>query len=121
MSLLDSPNAEVIVYPQEVWTDEDGNTMLRPSAVGTTTPATVRPQPQSGTSSRRAEQMDEGFFTEEVYNLRFPKGSPGDLLGTLGAMTRVDWNGGSWSVFGPPLFYNGSRRTRRHEYTMRRN
>lgn len=124
MSLLNGYNAEVTVYPEELVTDADGNQMLRASTTGVVTPARIQPQLQSGTSSRRAEQMDEGFFTEQVYNIRFPRGSEGERLakeGRIGAQAVVEWNGERWPVFGFALFYNGSHRTRRYEFVIRRN
>lgn len=117
VSLLDSTNADVVVYLSETWIDSDGNTMLRPSATGITTRARIQPAPQSGTSSRRAEQMDKGYFTEQVYALRFPRGFPH----VLDHAAEIDWNGQRWHVFGFPLLYQGSRRTRRYDYVIRRN
>jgi len=121
MSLLNQGNEEVVVYPEIVVEDEDGNTLVLPSTEGVPTPAMIRVQAQSGTSARRSEQMDDGFFTEEVYTLRFPRGSAGDRLGRLGSQSAIEWRGQHWAIFGEPLFYNGSRRTRRYQYTIRRN
>lgn len=117
MSLLDVGNEEVIVYPEEVTYDEDGNQVLRPAKDGIPTRAMIRPKAQSGTSARRAEQMDEGYFTEEVYTLRFPR----SFTIELGQQSVVEWRGERWSVFGKPRRFNGSPRTRRLEYTIRRN
>jgi hypothetical protein len=117
MSLLDRSNADIVVYLEETVTDSDGNEIRLASATGIASRATIRPQAQSGTSARRAEQMDEGFFTEETYTLRLPRGFPH----VLGAQARIDWGGESWSVFGAPIFYNGSRRTQRYQYKIVRN
>src|SRR5690606_14412839 len=66
MSMLSQGSKEVAVYTEIVVEDEDGNTLVLPSTEGVPTPAMIRVQAQSGTSARRSEQMDDGFFTEEV-------------------------------------------------------
>lgn len=117
MSLLDFGNEVVTIQPPTYEADEDGNLMPTYNPANEFT-ATVRLQPsaQSGTSARRAEQDNEGFETEEMYSLRFVRSQEADL----DPMTKVIWNGGTWHVFGFPKRYNGSLRTRRLEYMIRR-
>ncbi|MCH9733452.1 MAG: hypothetical protein K0U78_02700 [Actinomycetia bacterium] len=115
-SLLDSTNVDAIVFLEETTTDADGNTRTRASATGIPTRVRVWPQNQSGTSARRAEQADGGFSTEQVYGLRFPRSWPH----ALGAQSAVEIDGKRWSVFGDPVYYNGSARTRHTHYTIRR-
>ncbi|MGV0906981.1 hypothetical protein [Mycobacterium novum] len=115
MSLLDRSNETVTVYPEEVTTDSDGNTFARPSATGIETRAWISPKLQSGTSARRAEQQVDGVvFTEQVYQLRFPR----SWSLVLGAQSQIEWNGKRWSVFGNPVSHNGSARTRHSHYTI---
>lgn len=118
MSLLDSsPSFEsCTVYPEETTTDADGNTITRASATGVETTGRFQIQGQSGTSSRRAEQQSEGYETERVYTVRFPRG-----FQILGAQSKVEWRGGVFSLFGDAQYYNGSRRTAHVIYTIRRN
>lgn len=116
MSLLDRGRETVTVYQEETWTDRDGNTMTRPGSVGTVTIATIQPAAQSGTSARRAEQDNEGFETEQVYRMHLPRSFPY----TLGAQARIEWNGQYWAVVGDAFHFNGSRNTKRVEYTIRR-
>jgi hypothetical protein len=116
VSLLDSTNENVTVFMEEMVIDADGNKMTRASATGIPAMARLSVQGQSGTSARRAEKSDEGFFTEQVYSLRFARNFPH----VLGAQAQVDWNGQRWSVFGDVSRYNSSRRTRHLSYTIRR-
>lgn len=116
MSLLDKGRETVTVYQEETWTDRDGNTMTRPGSVGVTTPATISPAAQSGTSARRAEQDNEGFETEAAYQMRLPRSFPF----VLGAQARVEWRGQYWSVVGDAFHFNRSSRTKRVEYMIRR-
>lgn len=119
MSLLDRGRETVTVYPEEVYIDPDGNELRRPQATGiTVTNAVVQLLAQSGTSSRRAEQDNEGQETEEVYRLRLPRSYAGPIIGAHG---RVVWRGLSWSVIGKERRYNGSSRTNHIDYTLRRN
>lgn len=116
MSLLDRNHPEdVIVYPEEVVTDMDGNIRTRPSAVGFPAKARMQPLGQSGTSSRRQEQDNEGFESERVYNIRFPRDMP-----LLGAQTQIEWRGVRWALFGTEVLYNNSPRTRHVTYTIKR-
>jgi hypothetical protein len=117
MSLLDSsPNLEdVIVFPEEVITDIDGNQRTRASSTGIPAKARLQEFYQSGTSSRRVESDNEGFNSEQLYRLRFDRKSE-RALGQLGAQSQLEWRGKKWSFFGDGWPYNGSRRTRRTEY-----
>lgn len=118
MSILDGgPGYEpCIVYLEEVGYDEDGNIRTRPSQTGIPAVARFQIQGQSGTSARRAEQDNEGFETEKVYKVRFPRSFPH----TLGAQSEIQWRGQRWAVFGDAAYYNSSRNTRRVEYTIKR-
>lgn len=116
MSLLDRGRELITVYPEELWTDEDGNELTRPSSSGIQTRACIQLLAQSGTSARRAEQDNEGFESEEVYRLRLPR----SFTTVLGAQARVDWRGQYWAVIGEVRRYNGSRKTRHFDYVIRR-
>lgn len=116
MSLLDTGNQRVIVFPEETYTDADGNAMTRPSSSGISALARIDPQNQSGTSARRAEQDNEGFESEEVYSLRFPRGFPH----VLGPQAQLEWMGARWVIFGMPVRYTRSPSTAHTEYTIKR-
>lgn len=116
MSLLDDGRDVVTVFLEETWVDSDGNIMVRPGSTGITTNATVQVLAQSGTSARRSEQGNEGFETEEVYRLRFPRSFPH----RLNSESRVEWLGKSYEIVGEPRIYNGSGRTAHVDYIMRR-
>lgn len=118
MSLLDRGRETVVVFPEEVYTDPDGNVLRRPRTTGTTvTNVVVQLLSQSGTSQRRAEQDNEGQETEEMYRLRLPRSYTGPVLGAHG---RVQWRGLSWAVIGKERRYNGSYRTAHIDYVIRR-
>lgn len=116
MSLLDRGNETVTVYQEEVVTSRDGNPQTRPGSTGITTRATIQLRAQSGTSARRAEQDNEGFETEAVYRIRFPR-SFGMILGS---QAQIEWNGVRYAVIGDAQYFNGNKRTRHWDYTMRR-
>ena len=116
MSLLNRANETIIVYLEETIVDSDGNIMTRPSTTGIPARATIQVLAQSGTSSRRAEQDNEGFESEEVYRLRLGR----EFTHVVGAQSRIDWLGVSWSIVGEPRRYNGSARTRHLDYIIRR-
>lgn len=116
MSLLDTGREDVLVFLEEAVTDKDGNIRTRPSQVGIPAKARIQVQGQSGTSARRAEQDNEGYETEKVYRVRFPRSFPH----TIGAQSEIEWRGARWAVFGDANYYNGSRRTARTSYTMKR-
>jgi hypothetical protein len=116
MSLLTRGLTEdVVVFPEEVVTDMDGNVRTRPSAVGIPTRARCQPLGQSGTSSRRQEQDNEGFESERVYSIRFHPDFP-----VMGAQSQVEWQGVRWALFGTEVRYNSSRRTAHIHYTIKR-
>jgi hypothetical protein len=116
MSLLDKANQHVIVYPEEVVTDADGNIQTRPSAKGFCAKARVQPIGASGTSARRQEQDNEGFESEKWYSVRFPRG----FCHVLGAQAQIEWNGVRWAVHGDAMYYTGSPATSHVTYTIRR-
>src|SRR5690606_35495217 len=114
-------NEVVTVYPEEIWTDADGNTMTRAASEGVETPAMIRLRSSDGVS---AEENTQGFYTDEVYWCRFPRGSAGDALaweGRVGAQSRVEWYGVYWGMFLQLLWFNVLLRTRRFEFCIRRN
>lgn len=121
MSLLDKTTQPVRVYPEVIDTDEDGNQILRPAteAEAYDTTAEVQLQRQSGTSARRSEQDDEGYFTEEIYRVRFSRQHDQEH-GELGQGSELIWRGQRWSFVGYPGHYTGSRRTAHIDYEIRR-
>lgn len=118
MSLLDSGAfyEDVILYPEEVVKDGLGNTRTRPSETGIPVRVRFQVQGQSGTSSRRQEQDNEGFESEKVYMIRLPR----SFTQVIGAQSTIEWNGEKWSMFGDVNRYNSSRRTRHTTYTIKR-
>lgn len=116
MSLLDKAEEPVLVYLEEAVTDKDGNTRTRASQTGTPAIARIQVQGQSGTSARRGEQDNEGYETEKVYKIRFPRSFPH----IIGAQSEIEWKGVRWAVFGDVNYYTGSRRTRHQTYSMKR-
>ena len=117
MSLLDKGQEDILIFLEEVVTDEDGNVRTRPSSVGTRTKARLQPLGQSGTSSRRQEQANEGYESERVYTMRLPRSWP---HGEVGAQSEVLWRGERWALFGPTVRYTGSPMTRHDTYTIKR-
>lgn len=119
MSLLDQANEDIVVFLAESVTDADGNPLTKPSETGI--PARVRLdiQGQSGTSSRRQEQDNEGFESEKVYTMRFTRKWVAEN-GTLGAQSQIEWDGDRWAVFGDVNRYNRSPRTAHNVYTIKR-
>lgn len=115
MSLLDYSTEDVMVFPEVQDVDADGNIRTRPSATGTLARCRLQVQGQSGTSARRAEQDNEGYATEKVYTMRFPRGYP-----VLGAQSQIEWRGARWALFGDVNIYNSSPRTAHHTYTIKR-
>jgi hypothetical protein len=115
-NLLDRGMEPVTVYLEEVAFDDDGNTWTRAKTEGIETMATVQVAAASGTSSRRSEQDNEGFETEENWRIRFPRQFPY----VLGAQAKVEWRGLMYSIVGDARRYNGSPRTAHIEYTIRR-
>lgn len=127
MSLLDRGECfeQCTVYLEVSTTDSDGNTVTRASATGIAAVASFQIQGQSGTSSRRAEQADEGYESERVYTVRFPNWFTAQH-GELGAQSVIEWRTDSrgrparWSLFGDVQRYGSSRRTKHVVYTIRR-
>jgi hypothetical protein len=119
MSLLDQANEDVVVYLEEEYEDSDGNAMsgVRDSTIGIPARVRLEIQGQSGTSSRRQETDSEGFETEKVYTMKFPRSWPH----VLGAQSQIEWRGERWAVFGDVQRYNRSPRTAHLAYTIRRN
>ena len=116
MSLLDRGTDDIMVFPEVAVVDVDGNIRTQPSKVGFPARARMQPQGQSGTSSRRAEQDNEGFEGERVYTMRMPRSFPH----ILGAQSQIEWQGNRWAVFGDAFYYNSSRRTAHVAYTIKR-
>ena len=117
MSLLDRGREDITIFLEEVVTDEDGNVRTRPSSVGVNTKARLQVIGQSGTSSRRQEQDNEGFESERVYMMRLPRSWP---HGEVGAQSKVVWRGETWALFGPVNRYNNSDATAHLTYTIKR-
>lgn len=117
MSLLDRGQEDILIFMEEAVLDEDGNIRTRPSAVGIPTKARLQPLGQSGTSSRRQEQDNEGYETERVYTMRLPRSWP---HGEVGTQSRVEWRGEKWALFGPTVRWVGSPMTRHDTYTIKR-
>lgn len=121
MSLLDTGAryTPIKVYPEELVIDEDGNKFTRPSTTPINAIARLQVANQSGTSARRAEQDNEGFETEKVYRMRFPR-SFTKQYGILGAQTQIEWRGERWVIFGDATVYDSSPALARVDYTIKR-
>ncbi|BBZ23907.1 hypothetical protein MHIB_23250 [Mycolicibacter hiberniae] len=121
MSLLDRGGQyePVTVYPEVLTEDIDGNPRTSPDPDGIPTTARFQVMNQTGTSARRSEEDNEGFESEEVYSMRFPR-SFDRAHGLLGLQSQIDWHGDRWSVFGYGNRFNGSPRTARFVYTIKR-
>ena len=91
------------VFPEETFTDADGNTRTRPSFVGVVVRAVVQPMTST-------EHQTVGFETESKYRLR--------LVGYPGVQSEVDWVGKRYAIDGDPRIYNGSRRTAHVDYVI---
>lgn len=121
MSLLDTGARyqPVVVYKEEMVIDEDGNKFTRPSTTPIQAIARLQVQNQSGTSARRAEQDNEGFESEKVYRMRFPRSFTKEH-GVLGAQSQIVWRGQRWAVFGDATVYESSPALSRVDYTIKR-
>lgn len=117
MSLLDRGNKDVILYPEEVVKDRDGNTRTRASKVGIPLRVWIAPVGASGTSARRAEQDNEGYETEKQRRMRLRRQD--DHI-HIGAQSKIEIDGQIWSVFGDVTEYLGSPRTQHKDYMLRR-
>lgn len=124
MSLLDSGAVyqDVTVFPQELTTDIDGNPRTQPSASGTAAKARFQPLLQAGTTSRVQESNIKGFESQEVYNMRFPRG----VFEDLGPQSEIEWgldvkgDPQRWAVFGFPARRNNSPATAHVVYQVER-
>lgn len=119
MSLLDRCNEDVLVFFDEAVPDDDGNLITRPSKTGIPAKARIQPLGQSGTSSRRQEQDNEGFESERVYTIHFTRRFDAEY-GVVGMQSQIEWRGVRWGLFGEPMYYTGSRRTAHTRYSMKR-
>jgi len=121
MSLLDTGATyqNILVFPEEMVLDRDGNKFTRPSTTPIPAQARLQVANQSGTSARRAEQDNEGFETEKVYRMRFPRSFTRDH-GILGAQSQIEWRGQRWVVFGEATVYESSPALSRVDYTIKR-
>lgn len=128
MSLLDRGHSyePCNVYVEVTRQDEDGNTITEASKTPIPAKGRFQIQGQSGTSSRRAEDNDEGYMTERVYTVQFPR-KFNKTHGPLGAQSEIGWGLDSrgreqrWGIFGDVQRYNGSQRTAHFLYTIRKN
>ena len=116
MSLLDRGCVPIVVFPEEKVIDVDGNIRTRPSQCGIPVSARLQVLGQSGTSSRRSEQDNEGYESEKVYWMRLPRSFPH----VLGAQAQVEWMGVRWAVFGDANYFTNSKRTAHITYTIKR-
>ncbi|QZD98201.1 head-to-tail stopper [Mycobacterium phage Dignity] len=121
MSLLDTGARyqPVTVYPEEHDIDGDGNPRTRPSKTGIPAIARLQVANQSGTSARRAEQDNEGFESEKVYRMRFPRSFTKEH-GILGMQSQIEWRGQRWALFGDATVYDSSPALARVDYTIKR-
>lgn len=113
MSLLRKGSEVVTIYPEETFTDVDGNTRTRAGTVGVVVKAVVQPI----TSVNNTEDNEVGSFTETKYRLRLAGGWPTGE-GVLGAQSQVEWNGKRYAILGEPMFYTSSPRTAHVDYVM---
>jgi len=118
MSLLDGGNSyePITIYLEEVVTDGDGNIRRQPSTTPTSAFARFQTLNQSGTSERRSEQDNEGFESEESYNMRFPR----SFTTYVGPQSEIVWNGARWAIFGFATRHNSSPRTAHLSYQIKR-
>ena len=116
MSLLDKGNELIIVFPEEVVIDVDGNTQTRVSKTGIPVWGRIQPVGASGTSARRAEQDNEGFESEQLYRMRLPRAYACHIR----AQAQVEWRGKRWAVHGDATVYCNSPRTSHVTYMLRR-
>lgn len=127
MGLLDGGSLyePCTVYREEMVIDGDGNKRTRPSIAGIPTTARFQVKGQSGTSARRAEADNEGFESEQVYEIRFPRSFTA-TYGLLGAQSELEWGLNPlgapvrWAIFGYADKYNSSQRTAHTTYTIKR-
>ncbi|QFG04494.1 head-to-tail stopper [Mycobacterium phage Jeeves] len=121
MSLLDTGARyqPCIVYPEVLVIDGDGNKRTKASTTGIPAIARFQVANQSGTSARRAEQDNEGYESEKVYRMRFPRSFTKEH-GELGAQSEIEWRGKRWALFGDATVYDSSPSLARVDYTIKR-
>jgi len=121
MGLLDTGARyqPVVVYKEQMVIDSDGNKFTKPSTTGINAIARLQVANHSGTSARRAEQDNEGFESEKVYRMRFPRSFTKEH-GVLGAQSQIVWRGERWSLFGDATEYDSSPALARVDYTIKR-
>jgi len=107
VSLLDRANAQVIVRPQVLGTDSDGNPVWTPSPIGV--PLDVMLWPVGAT-----EAAAVGRGTGEVYRLRPARGQ----RVPLGPWATVVWDGREWDVHGEAARLERGQATRRTVATI---
>lgn len=116
MSLLDRGTEQLTVYPEVTTTDPDGNPITKADTANPVLAwGRVQRQGQSGTSARRAEVQQEGHETEEVYIVRFVRGTQ-----LFGAQSKLLWRGKVYSFFGDVDVRSSSPKTAHELYTVRR-
>ncbi|WP_117198975.1 head-tail adaptor protein [Nocardiopsis sp. TNDT3] len=98
MSLLDTGNELVEVWPETTSTDPDGNPVRIPAA----DPVQVRARVQPVSSNDVAAAGQQTVARYRLITREAP----------LGPWARVRWDGRDWDIDGEPLRSNGSRRTR---------
>ena len=118
MSLLDTGDEDILIFPEETYVSRDGNLMTRPGSVGIPAKACIQALAASGTSARRSEQDNEGFESEQNYRLRLRRAYQHIVIE---AQARIEWRGEYWAIVGDPVYYMGSRNTAHTDYRIRRN
>lgn len=112
MSLLDRGTDTVLVFPEEMIIDSDGNKFTRPATTGAPFRAVVQPL-GAGSVAPRETTDGGGFSSVSRYRLRLI-----NHPGVLGARSQVEWNGQRYSIDGDAMVFNGSPRTRHVDYVM---
>jgi hypothetical protein len=108
VSILDQANAAVVVYPQVLGRDPDGNPQWTPSTVGVEVPAMVWPLSAD-------ERAVNGQQAGESYRMRPKRGA----ACPAGPWAQVEWDGRRWDVEGEPVTYRRGRATGRTVVTLR--
>lgn len=120
MSLIDrTGRTAVTLYPEVLTQDKDGNPHRIPSTTGIETYATVHPMGFSGTAARRAEMDREGHLSEAICSVYFDRDDP-LVSHPIGAQSTLVVNGKTWQFFGDGKLFNGSPRTWRYTYQIKR-
>lgn len=94
MSLLDTGNETVVVFPHQTVVDSDGNRIVKPSVTGVTLQARVQP----GSS---LELPTDGQQLSTIYTV-ITRDAP------TASWSYCMWRGLKWDVVGEILRYNGS-------------